>query len=156
MPRARGALLLLAATAMMIANGAARDRNPANDNPGQAIFDFQALSKWFAERFPGEKPLQAGELRTKSHECGCSDTPTPHFPYRIVLIGTPKGDLVARPEGSEGAAGIVPIAMRFGERYCTLDSTDRCYGSFSHPCDFTDFRFGSTLEPYFPSCKAAR
>lgn len=144
--------VLLSALIALIADGSAADRLQPGDNPGPALFDLTALSQWFAARFPDEPPLAREQLRVQSYACGCNDKPA-HYPYRIVLIGTPKGDVVARPEGQEGAVGIAPIAMRFGERYCKLDSDTNCYGSFTDPCEFTDFRYGTMLAEFFPSCK---
>jgi hypothetical protein len=47
---------------------------------------------------------------------------------------------------------ITPLAVRTGDRYCEVDSEDQCYGTFAHPCDFTDFRYGPYLKEFFPSC----
>ena len=46
------------------------------------------------------------------------------------------------------------LAVRFGNRYCELDSEQTCFGTFSSPCDFTDFRYGPHLSVYFPTCKS--
>jgi hypothetical protein len=86
--------------------------------------------------------------------CGCYDKPNKHFPYSIVLLKTSKGDLVTRPERLEGAVTYTPLAVRRGNQYCELDSEKQCYGSFSDPCEFTDYRFGPFLAPFFPTCKA--
>ena len=88
----------------------------------------------------------------EAHDCSCADKPEPHFPYRIVLFITPKGDLVARPEAHEKMAKITLLAVRNGEQHCNLDSEEQCYGLFANVCEFTDFRYGPTLEPYFPTC----
>lgn len=86
--------------------------------------------------------------------CGCYDKPNKHFPYSIVLLKTSKGDLVTRPERLEGAVTYTPLAVRRENQYCELDSEKQCYGSFSDPCEFTDYRFGPFLAPFFPTCKA--
>ncbi len=88
------------------------------------------------------------------YDCGCFDEPSKHFPYSVVVFKTAKGDLVTRPERREGGLTFSPIALRNGTQYCTIDAEGDCYGSFAHPCDFTDFRFGPTLAEYFPSCKS--
>jgi hypothetical protein len=97
--------------------------------------------------------LQPGQLHVQVHYCGCSDRPRAHFPYQLVLLQTPKGDLVARPEHYELAVEFTTLAVRYGTRYCAVDEPD-CYGSFEQPCDFTDFRYGPYLGPFFPTCKA--
>jgi hypothetical protein len=116
-----------------------------------------------AKRLPGlETHLSAQELETlrtkglsvEAHHCGCYDQPTPHFPYTLVIIKTPKRQLVARPEGQESAVSLTLLAVRDGERYCEIDADKPCFGAFATPCEFTDFRYGPVLADYFPTCKA--
>lgn len=92
--------------------------------------------------------------RAQWYDCSCYDQPSKHFPYSIVVFKTAQGDLVTRPERREGALTFSPLALRYGTRYCTVESEQDCYGSFSHPCDFTDFRYGPTLAEFFPTCKS--
>lgn len=112
------------------------------------------MSAWLRTRFSQTEleGLRAGDLRVESYYCGCYDKPTKHYPYSIILLKTPNGDLVARPEGTDGALSFTPLAVRYGDRYCALGSETDCYGSFSHPCDFTDFRYGPYLAEFFPTC----
>jgi hypothetical protein len=154
--RARMFSLLLLPMVLVTAEGRAGDATTMHENPGEAMLDMKAVSRWFTARFPGEEAMRIEDMRIESHACGCEDKPEPHFPYRIVLVATPKGDMVARPEGQEGAAGIVPLAMRYGDRYCKLESNESCYGAFAHPCEFSDFRYGAALAEYFPMCKSAQ
>ena len=86
--------------------------------------------------------------------CGCNDRPDRHFPYSVAVFKRPNGDLVTRPERGELAVTFTTLAVRFGNRYCDVDSEQPCYGSFSHPCEFTDFRYGRYLEQFFPTCKS--
>ncbi|HKQ26061.1 MAG TPA: hypothetical protein VJT81_16560 [Burkholderiales bacterium] len=118
--------------------------------------DLEGISNWLRDRFSQNEleALRPGELWLESHFCGCNDVPTKHFPYAVVLLGTPKGDLVARPERHEMAVRFTALAVRYGDRYCDLESETTCYGSFPHPCDFTDFRYGGLLVDFFPTCKA--
>jgi hypothetical protein len=142
-------------TAVLCAgDGQARDQ--AQLDPGEAMIDLRAIARWFAARFPRPdgQAIPIEDMKIESHACGCGDRPVAHFPFRVVLVTTPKGDLIARPEGQEGAASIVPLALRFGDRYCALESDEDCYGSFAHPCEFTDFRYGPALAEFFPTCKA--
>jgi hypothetical protein len=87
-------------------------------------------------------------------DCGCYDQPSKHYPYSIVVFKAAERELVTRPERREGALTFSPLAVRYGTRYCAVESEQDCYGSFPHPCDFTDFRYGPTLAEYFPTCKA--
>jgi hypothetical protein len=96
--------------------------------------------------------LQLGEQKAQWYDCSCYDQPVKHFPYSIVVFETATGDLVTRPERREGALTFSPLAHRYGTRYCTVDSEQDCYGSFPHPCDFTDFRYGPYLAEFFPKC----
>lgn len=102
--------------------------------------------------------IQPGDSRVEWYDCSCYDEPDKHYPYSVVLFKTPKGDLVARPERREGGLTFSPLAVRHGDRYCSLESEGEsgndCYGSFATPCAFTDFRFGPVLAPYFPTCKS--
>jgi len=70
-----------------------------------------------------------------------------------VLFTTPRGDLVVRPEGGENMAKFTPLAVRTGDQYCKVESEENCYGSFANVCEFTDFRYGPLLQPFFPTCK---
>ena len=88
-------------------------------------------------------------------DCGCYDQPSKHYPYSIVVFKAAERELVTRPERREGALTFSPLAVRYGTRYCAVESEQDCYGSFPHPCDFTDFRYGPTLAEYFPTCTAA-
>jgi hypothetical protein len=96
----------------------------------------------------------AGDSSAQWYDCGCYDEPSKHYPYSIVVFKAPERDLVTRPERREGALTFSPLAVRYGTRYCAVELEQNCYGSFSHPCDFTDFRYGPTLAEYFPTCKA--
>jgi hypothetical protein len=98
--------------------------------------------------------LQREDLSVESYYCGCYDKPNKHFPYSIVVLRTPRGDLVARPERNEAAVTFTVLAIRYGNRYCEVELDGDCYGSFSEPCDFTDFRYGSYLAEFFPTCKS--
>jgi len=69
------------------------------------------------------------------------------------LFTTPRGDLVVRPEGGENMAKFTPLAVRTGDQYCKVESEEHCYGSFANVCEFTDFRYGPLLQPFFPTCK---
>ena len=92
--------------------------------------------------------------RFESYYCSCYDEPIKHYPYPIVVLKTPNGDLVARPEGTDGTLFFTPLAVRYGNRYCEVGSETDCYGSFAHPCEFTDFRYGPYLAEFFPTCKS--
>jgi hypothetical protein len=131
------------------------------DRPGgarqTASFDMEGVADWFRSKFP-EAELQTyrpEDFRIESQLCNCSDRPEPHYPYIMVFFSTPKGDLVGRPDRKGFETVITRLAVRHGEEYCNVESENECYGSFSHPCDFSDFRYGAQLAPYFPSCKSA-
>ena len=116
---------------------------------------LEGVSAWMRERFSKSEieAMSAEDFRIESHSCSCADKPDPHFPYRIVLFTTPKGDLLARPEANEQSAAVTLLAVRNGDQYCQLDSEEQCYGSFASVCEFIDFRYGPMLKPYFPTCK---
>jgi hypothetical protein len=122
---------------------------------GAAAIGVGALSLWLEARFTQAElaQLRPEDLELEPHYCGCYDRPKAHFPYPLVLLKTPKGDLVARADSREGAVSFAPLAVRHGDRYCELESEHVCYGTFAEPCDFTDFRYGPHLAPFFPTCK---
>lgn len=136
----------------------ARESANSRQDPGRAgSIDMEGVSVWLRDRF-SETELQAlrpEDFRMETHACSCYDRPIPHFPYLLVLFTTPKGDLVGRPDRRGVDLIITRLAVRHGERYCDVDAEDQCYGSFSHPCEFTDFRYGPHLAEYFPTCKSA-
>jgi len=151
------ALALFASLALLVSSGSGRADDPATPrgNTGQnSIIHMDGLSLWLKSRFSESelRALQQGALTLERHYCGCYDKPRKHFPYSFVLLKTPKGDLVARPERKEGSLSFTPLAVRTGDQYCELESEESCYGAFLDPCDFTDFRYGPSLIAYFPSC----
>ena len=97
--------------------------------------------------------LAPGELALESHFCGCADVPLKHYPYVVFVLRSPKGDLLARPEGHEAVVHFVALAVRQEYQYCDPQMEASCYGTFMHPCDFTDFRYGPQLAQFFPTCK---
>jgi hypothetical protein len=104
----------------------------------------------------GLEQFQSGAKSARWYDCGCYDTPVKHYPYSVVVFEMPAHDLVVRPERHEGAFNFVPLAKRYGKRYCKLESEQDCYGEFSDPCDFTDHRYGPSLADYFPTCKSTQ
>jgi hypothetical protein len=144
--------------ALLAGPGESRADDPAahrNRAEGTTTIGVGALSLWLKARFTEAElaQLRPEDLALEPHYCGCYDEPEPHFPYPLVLLKTPKGDLVARADSREGAVSFAPLAVRHGDRYCELESEHVCYGTFAAPCDFTDFRYGPHLAPFFPTCK---
>jgi len=140
---------------------------PADDAIGQGtaapldiepdrVLEMEGMSAWLQAGFSQAEleGLRPGELKVEAHYCGCYDHPRKHFPYAAVLLRTPRGDLIARAEGGDQMVRFTALAVRFGNRYCELDSEQTCFGTFSSLCDFTDFRYGPHLSAYFPGCKA--
>jgi hypothetical protein len=144
--------------ALSVWPGASHAHDPAahhNRAEGTTAIGVSALSRWLKTRFTEAELAQLApeDLVLEPHYCGCYDEPEPHFPYPLVLLKTPKGDLVARDDSREGAVSFAPLAVRHGDRYCEVESEHVCYGTFAEPCDFTDFRYGPHLAPFFPTCK---
>ncbi len=129
---------------------------PGENAEAGSVIEMGPIERWLKVRFSDAElqQLQAGELQVERHYCGCYDKPIKHYPYSIVLVRTPKGDLVTRPENSDVVVTFTPLAIRYGTKYCHTDS-DQCYGSFPEVCDFTDFRYGPYLADFFPTCKTA-
>ncbi len=152
-------IVLLASLTLLVASEKcrARDIAVARENAEQhKMLAMDGVSLWLKARFSQTdlEGLQVGDLRVEAYYCSCYDKPNRHYPYSIVLLKTPKGDLVARPEGTDGALIFTALAVRHGDRYCEVESETDCYGTFSHPCEFTDFRFGPSLAEFFPTCKS--
>ena len=150
--------LLLLWLALLAWSGQSHANDPAahRSRPeGTTAIAVGALSVWLKARFSEAElaQLRPEDLELEPHYCGCYDQPKAHFPYPLVLLKTPKGDLVARPDSHEGTVSFAPLAVRLGDRYCEVESEHVCYGSFAEPCDFTDFRYGPHLAPFFPTCK---
>jgi hypothetical protein len=130
----------------------------AQESPGSArerLLAHPEVLQWLDHQYTGAErdALGAGDLTITGARCGCSDRPNPHYPYAMVIVSSPKGDLIARFEGDEGAMRIRPLAYRSGLLYCSIYASEGCFGEFADPCDFTDARYGPALAPYFPDCK---
>lgn len=155
----RVAIALLAASLAFLslaANAQAGEaENPEQGSDRAGSFDMQGVAVWFKSRFSESelKTYQPEDFRIESHACSCYDRPEPHYPYLLVFFSTPKGDLVGRPDRRGVDTVIAPLAVRHGDQYCDVDSEDQCFGSFSKPCEFSDFRYGPQLARYFPTCK---
>ncbi|HLZ99882.1 MAG TPA: hypothetical protein VKP66_18235 [Steroidobacteraceae bacterium] len=137
--------------------GRAQDSAIAGDGIERAnTIQSEELSIWLKGRFSvGElERVPPGDVRLEPYSCGCNDKPDKHYPYLIVVLRTPKGDLVTRPESREGAPSFTPLAVRYGTRYCDVAVEENCYGSFPDICEFTDFKYGPYLAAFFPTCKA--
>ncbi len=144
--------------ALFIQANDAQGREPATppqDSSRSGAIHLAGVSVWLDKRFSDTElaALPPEDFQIESHACSCADRPDPHFPYLLIVFKTPKGDLVGRPDRRGIDVVITHLAVRHGERYCNLDAEDQCYGSFSHPCEFSDFRYGPHLAAYFPSCK---
>ena len=128
----------------------------SNDAPQRQERPRDDLTRWLESRFSEaeRKALRSDDLDFQSVYCGCYDKPVKHFPYAMVVVRTPKGDLLMRPERTEGGTLYTAVATRFGQQYCSVESESDCYGTFLDLCAFTDFRFGPALLAYFPTCKS--
>ncbi len=156
----RAAIAMVAASLSLFSlfvNAQAGESESSWQDPARVgSFDIEGVSVWFKDRFSEAelKTYKPEDFRVESHMCGCYDKPVPHYPYSLMFFSTPKGDLVGRPDRHGFDTIITRLAVRHGERYCDLESEDECYGSFSDPCDFSDFRYGRQLAKYFPTCKS--
>jgi len=151
-------LLAVASFAMSVGSRSSQAHDLAmqgSETEQKESIRMDGLSVWLRARFSEIEleGLRPGEVAVEAHFCGCYDKPTGHYPYSIVLLRTSKGDLVARPEAMEGTVSFTPLAVRYGIQYCELESEEDCYGSFSDPCEFTDFRYGPYLAKFFPTCR---
>ena len=146
--------IALAAAGSLHAQDESESRRPRDPVPagGGPKTD---LTRWLDSHFSAEErnALRDEDVDVQSVYCGCYDKPVKHFPYATVVVSTPKGDLLLRPERTEGGTTFTAVATRFGQRYCSVESESECYGTFLDLCEFTDFKFGPTLMAYFPTCK---
>ena len=85
---------------------------------------MDGVSLWLKARFSETdfEAFQPGDLKAEAYYCSCYDKPNKHYPYSIVLLKTLKGDLVARPEGTDGALIFTALAVRHGNQYCQVES----------------------------------
>lgn len=149
-------LLALTCTVSSIALAERREeiQGRAGDIPG--LMKMDGVRQWLERTFSVDelRALNEANVPITAQFCNCDDRPTAHYPYVMVLLATPKGDLIARLERNEMSTRMVPIAVRNGSDYCSAEEGEGCYGSFAHACEFTDHRYGPTLAPYFPECKS--
>jgi hypothetical protein len=133
-----------------LAGGTLETPNPSDAAP---VVEVESVGRWLRARFSSDELLQVqtGDIEVERQHCSCYDQPTRHYPYSLVVITTPRGDLIARPEGAETSVTLNLLAVRHGEWYCEVDS-QHCFGSFLDVCSFTDYRYGPYLAQYFPTC----
>src|SRR5262245_10454853 len=94
-----GAGIVTLALALSASSGRSHAQDPASPpNPLQEARPSAVgvFADWLRGRFSEAelKALQPEELQVESHYCGCYDEPTPHYPYPLVVLRTPRGDLV--------------------------------------------------------------
>jgi hypothetical protein len=145
------ALVASAGTAAGEQDGGAGQRGPA-----RATVNLESVAQWLQGLYSQEelRALAPQEVGLESWQCSCYDQPTRHYPYLAVVLTTPKGDLVLRPDQRDLHVNFVSIALRQGDLYCDVDAGSDCFGRFASVCHFTDFRYGEDLAPYFPTCKS--
>jgi hypothetical protein len=147
----------LAALAMICATGAAANQ-PAQGPPPALprSLDFQNMAEWLSGLYTEAefRALAPNQVTLQSQQCSCYDEPTPHFPYLVVVLATPRGDLILRPDQRELHVSFVKLALRQGDLYCGVEPGSECFGRFADVCDFTDHRYGAALAPYFPTCRS--
>ena len=139
--------LLLAGTTL------AQDPVPQR-SPARSV-DTESMASWLKGLYTAEefRALSPNDISMTPQQCGCYDKPVKHYPYAVVVLATPKGELILRPEQREMQVSFVKLATRHGKLYCDPDATGECFGEFADLCEFTDFRYGPLLAPYFPTCK---
>ena len=153
------ALLVFASLAALVGSMicTAHDLTASSEETEQSrTIHLDGFSGWLKARFSEAEleGFQPQDLRVEAYSCGCYDKPNKHFPYLIVLLRTPKGDLVTRPEPRESEVSFTALAVRYGTQYCDAEADETCYGSFAEICEFTDFKYGPYLAAFFPTCKA--
>ena len=119
-------------------------------------FNAEQLAQWLKGLYTEAefRALDPASIRLEAVQCSCYDQPARHYPYQVVVLSTPKGDLVLRPDQRELHIDFVALAVRRGVSYCGVEPGAACFGEFPGVCEFTDFRFGAMLAPYFPTCKS--
>ena len=144
--------LLLMFTGAAYANEPDAEWRPA---PESRSLNLEHMAQWLAGLYSEAeyRALPPESIKLESSQCSCYDEPTAHYPYLLVVLSTPKGDLILRPDQRELQVSFEKLAMRQGDLYCGVEAGSECYGRFPSVCHFTDFRFGPTLAPYFPTCK---
>jgi hypothetical protein len=150
-----GAIILSCIAGAVVLPGSAHAQETATGSTRARLLALPEVGQWLEQKLTAaeREALRDEDLTVSGARCGCSDRPEPHYPYAVVIFSSPKGDLIARFEGDEGAVRIKPLAHRTGALYCSVYESEGCFGEFAHPCDFTDARFGPALAPYFPDCK---
>lgn len=98
--------------------------------------------------------LSRDDLKISGDVCSCSDL-TPHYPYAVLKISVKNSAFIARVEGNEAGFRLRPIAVQRDNKYFLHDGDEIYFGEYNSTCEFTDARFGPTLAPFFPDCKAS-
>jgi hypothetical protein len=149
--------LRIALLGLLLAAGMAHANEPEAQPRGVAprTLNLEQLAEWLAGVYSEAefRALPPDAITLQSSQCSCYDEPTAHYPYLLVVLSTPRGDLILRPDQRELQVSFVKLAMRQGDLYCSVEAGSECYGRFESVCHFTDFRYGPTLAPFFPTCK---
>lgn len=149
--------LVLAVACALSSSALAERRDEIHGRASQipGLLAMDGVRQWFERTFSEAElnALREADLAVTAQFCNCDDRPTAHYPYVMVLLATPRGDLIARLERNEMSTRVVPIAVRNGNDYCSADEGEGCFGKFTHACEFTDHRYGASLAPFFPECK---
>jgi hypothetical protein len=144
--------------ALLTFAAAVRCEEPGLDEPRPAVprsINVETMAQWLKGLYNEQefRALEPGSIVLEPRQCGCYDQPAPHYPYLVVVLSTPKGDLILRPDQRELQVSFVQLALRRGDLYCGMEPNGDCHGRFADVCDFTDLRYGRDLAPYFPTCK---
>jgi hypothetical protein len=142
----------------MLATSAVLASEPAQgDSRGSELLSHPEVIAWLRKDLGDTdiSSLKIHDLRISGDICSCSDK-TPHYPYAVLKISSKTSSFLARIEGHEMGFRIRPIAIQKEKKYYLNDADDKYFGEYESTCDFIDARFGPTLAPFFPDCKASR
>ena len=156
----RRARIGVAALALLVSAATAQADEPGREgqipSPRRAL-NFENIAEWLSGWYSDAelRALGPDAFDLESRQCSCYDQPIRHYPYLVVVLTTPKGDLILRPDQRELQVSFAKLALRQGDLYCGVEPGAHCLGRFADVCDFTDFRYGPDLAPYIPTCKSA-
>src|SRR5512134_1684432 len=146
----------VSAVVLAVLTCAAVEHERQQQTPPRTSINFDSMAQWLRGMYTEAefRALAPDQIALQSQQCSCYDEPTRHYPYLVVVLATPRGDLILRPDQRELHVSFVQLALRQGDLYCGVEPGSGCFGRFADVCDFTDHRFGAQLAPYFPTCKS--
>src|SRR5512143_3915963 len=99
----RISIALLVSGLLIAGASQGQDLAPRAQRPPARSVDTESMAVWLKGLYTEEefRALSPNQVSMTPQQCGCYDKPVKHYPYAVVILATPKGELILRPEQRE-------------------------------------------------------